>query len=249
MSTILRAIPLLLAAGLAAVAALAAGPAGAAEFSVTPIRVELKPGALSETITIINHLPQRLRVSARLMAWTQDAAGNDVYRDSTDLIFFPRQLEVEGNGKRLLRVGGKAPAMAAESAYRLYIEEEPEPAEQQGTARVVMRFRFGVPVFVPPPGARPVADVGQPTLSAGKLSVVVRNSGTSHFRLVRVAVSDAGSFSREIAGWYSLAGTERTYTVDIPPDVCRRAPALNVTLEGEGIKIERTLNVAPAHCG
>jgi fimbrial chaperone protein len=232
----------------AALAACGLAPALAAEFSVTPIRVELKPGVLSETITVTNNAKARLRVAVKLQEWTQDESGADVYKDSSDLVYFPRQLELEGDAKRLVRVGVKSPAGVVERTYRLFIEEEPEPAGPQGRAQVSFYFRFGVPIFLPPAVPKVQPEVAQPTLKAGKVSVVVKNAGNQHFRLNKLSLSDGGSFSTEIAGWYSLAGSTRTYTLDVPRDACRQARSLNLLLEGEGLRIDRKLDVDPANC-
>jgi len=222
--------------------------ASAGEFSVTPIRAELKPGQMSETITVINHAAQRLRVNIKLMEWTQDASGKDIYKESSDLIYFPRQMDLEPDAKRLVRVGAKVPAGVTERAYRLYVEEEPDLPAAGGRPQVALRFRFGVPVFLPPPAAKPVPEVMEPQLAAGKLSIAVKNAGNAHFRLNKVSVTDGATFSQEVAGWYSLAGTERSYSVDIPREVCRKGGTLSVILEGEGLRFDRKLNVDPARC-
>jgi fimbrial chaperone protein len=222
--------------------------AHAAEFSVTPIRVDLKAGVLSETITVTNHANARLRVSVKLQEWTQDATGADVYTDSNDLVYFPRQLEIDPESKRLVRVGLKTPAGVTERTYRLFIEEDREPTVSGERAQVSFYFRFGVPIFLTPAAPRQQPEVGEPRLAGGKVSVAVKNAGNEHFRLNRVSLSDGGSFSTEVAGWYSLAGSTRSYSLDVPRDVCRRAKTLNLTLEGEGIRIDRKLDVDPANC-
>lgn len=239
----------------AAVASLAAallwacaGTAGASEFSVTPIRVELKAGAMSETITVTNHSKDKLRVGVRLMEWTQDAEGKDVYKDSSDLVYFPRQMELEGDAKRLVRVGIKSPAGLVERAYRLFIEEQPEAAPDANRAQVSFYFRFGVPVFLPPAVPKPQPEVPEPTLRGGKLAIVVDNPGNQHFRLSRIAISDGAGYLQEVSGWYSLAGSHRTYSADIPRDVCRKATAFSIALEGEGFRLDRKVNVDPASC-
>lgn len=241
-----RARGLILAATMAA-GLTATRPGLAAEFSVTPIRVELKSGVLTDTITVTNHAANRLRVSVKLQEWTQDATGNDVYKDSADLVYFPRQLELEPEARKLVRVGIKQPAGTVEKTYRLFIEEEPQAA---GSARsqVAFYFRFGVPIFLPPAVPRAQPEVAEPKLQAGKVSVMVRNPGNQHFRLTRLGLSDGEGFSKEIAGWYSLAGSERTYTVEVPPEICRKARTLNLALEAEGFRIDRKLHVDPANC-
>lgn len=232
----------------AALLAAAAAPASAGEFSVTPIRVELKAGAMNETIAVTNHGREKLRLSVRLMEWSQDAEGKDVYQDSSDLVYFPRQMEVEPEGKRLVRVGIKAPAGVAERTYRLFIEEQPDAVPDPTRSQVAFYFRFGVPVFLAPAVPRPQPQVAEPTLKGGKLSIPVKNTGNQHFRLVKLAISDGAGYLQEISGWYSLAGSERTYTADIPREVCRKAAALSVALEGEGFRLDRKVNVDPASC-
>lgn len=222
--------------------------ASAADFSVTPIRAELKQGAMSETITVTNNSSARLRVSVKLLEWTQDASGMDVYTESGDLIYFPRQMDVDAGAKRLVRVGAKNPAAMSERAYRLFIEELPEPTPTGAGAAVTFYFRFGVPIFLPPPIPRAQPDVMEPVLEKGKLSLVVRNTGNQHFRLNKLTVTDGAGYTQEIAGWYSLPGTSRTYAADIPAEACRRAGVLSIKLEGEGISIDRKLDVDSARC-
>ena len=229
-------------------AACLAGPAQASEFSVSPVRAELRAGALSETITVTNRGNTPLRVGVKIMEWTQDAQGQDVYRDTGDLVYFPRQMELEPEGKRLVRVGAKTPAAGVERTYRMFIEELPEPSADAAHAQVAVYFRFGVPIFLTPVAPHGEPEIGEPSVEHGKLSLTVRNPGNQHVRILKLVVSDAAGFSREIAGWYSLAGSQRTYALDLPREVCRRAPTLSVAVEGEGLRADRKLHVDPARC-
>lgn len=237
------------AAVLAAASTLAVPAARASEFAVSPVRAELKPGALSETITVTNSGTTRMRLAVRVMAWTQDAQGQDVYTQTGDLVYFPRQMDLEPGAKRLVRVGAKAPATGTERSYRMFIEEQPDPSAAPARAQVAVYFRFGVPVFLRPAAVRTDLVISEPVLQRGKLSLQVRNEGNVHARLLRLKVEDGSGFSREVPAWYLLPGAQRTYTVDIPPQVCRRARALSAAVEGEqGLRADRTLHVDPARC-
>ena len=232
---------------LAAASAASVG-AQAGSFTVSPIRADLKAGVLSETITITNDAPAKLRLLVKLMTWAQDESGRDVYTDSNDLVYFPRQLEIEPGGKRLVRVGARAPALGTERAYRLFIEEVPE-ARSSGQSAVSFYFRFGVAVFVTPSDASARPEIQQPQLRAGKASLAVHNPGTQHFRAAKVTFTDTAGWSSDVGGWYSLPGTSRRYEVEVPPAICRKTRTLAVSLEAEdGAKIERTLDVDPASC-
>jgi fimbrial chaperone protein len=231
----------------AILAVLLATPAGAAEFSVVPIRVDLKPGTLTETITVGNDAAAPLRVAMKLMEWSQDEHGEDVYKDSSDLVYFPRQMEVAPGARRLVRIGVKSLPTGEERTYRLFIEEVPAGDANAGSG-VNFFFRFGVPVFVTPPTSKPDITAGEAALNKGKLSVAVQNTGNRHYRFNRVVFSNGAGFVRKIAGWYSLAGTRRSYSIDIPAAMCRASEALTVQLEGEGVNLERKVKVDPQNC-
>lgn len=213
-----------------------------------PVRAELRAGALSQTITLTNRGTERIRVAVKLMEWTQDAQGRDVYQDTTDLVYFPRQFELEPDGRRLVRVGANAPPGPVERSYRLFFEEQPQAAADANRAQVAVYFRVGVPVFLVPAGARPQAEVGEPVIDQGKLSLQVRNTGNQHVRVLKVRVEDGAGFAHEIPGWYTLAGAQRTYALDLPREVCRQGRTLSVKVEGDGVGADRKLHVDPARC-
>lgn len=220
---------------------------GAADVSVAPLRADLRAGALNETITISNRSAEPLRVATRLVEWTQDADGRDVYRETGDIVYFPRQAKIDPEGKGLVRVGARSPAGATERTYRLFIEEQVQPSTD-ARAQVQVAFRFSVPIFLEPATPRTDLQVQEPRLERGKVLVPVHNAGNVHVRLLRVVVDDAVGFRREVNGWYALAGAQRTYAVDVPPEVCRKAGTLNVAVEGEGVRAERQLHVDAARC-
>lgn len=223
--------------------------AEAAEVFVSPVRAELRAPSLSETISVSNLGHSPMRVAVKLMEWSQDADGKDVYKETADVVYFPRQMEIAPQGKRQVRVGATAPGGGTERTYRLFIEEQPDPAAAPAPAQVMVYFRMGVPVFVPPEQGRPQAEFSEPTLERGKVSLHVKNAGNRHLRLLRLKLEDGAGFSREAPGWYTLAGAQKTYSLDVPRDVCRRARTLSIVIEGEGIRADRKLDVDPARCG
>lgn len=222
--------------------------AHATEFSVSPIRADLKPGALTETVTVTNHASARLRVNVKVMEWTQDDQGADVYKESGDLVYFPRQMDIEPESKRLVRLGAKAVAPATERAYRLFIEEQPPAAADPSRPQVAFFFRFSIPVFLPPPQAKPQPEIGVPVLDKGKLAFTVRNGGNQHLRVLRILVTDDSGHQQEVPGWYLLAGRGKSYTAEIPPEVCRKAKTLDIDVQGEDAQAKRKLDVDPARC-
>ena len=240
-----RALALVLAAALLAAPPLSWG----GDFSVSPIRAELKPGSLSETISVTNHSDKPMRVGVRLLSWTQDSEGKDVLTESGDLIYFPRQMDIEPGARRLVRIGAKNPAGPVERAYRLFIEEVPPAgAATQPGMQVAVYFRFGLPIFLPPAVPRQQPEFADSVVRKGELQFQIRNPGNQHFRLTKVQVSDGAGFSVNVGGWYTLAGASRTYTAQIPAEVCQKSRKLIVLAEGDGVRLEREVDLSLANC-
>ncbi len=228
---------------------LAAAGAHAAEFSVSPIRLELERGARSAAVTVTNDDARPLRMQLRLMEWTQDASGADVYRDSDELIYFPRMMSVQPGEKRLVRVGLKSsPAGAVERSYRLYLDELPDGALPVAASGLNFTIRFALPIFVPAAQAQPGGAIDAVTLRRGKLRVAVRNTGNQHFRIGAIAVRSPGGFSADAAGWYLLPGAVRVHTIEIPTEACRGLRRLEVTVKADQLSLEGGLDVEPWMC-
>lgn len=231
---------------------LAAPAADAAEFSVSPIRVEMPRGARSAAVSVGNEDQRPLRMQLRLMEWTQDGEGKDLYRESDELIYYPRMMTVPPQDKRLVRIGLRspsgAPAGAAERTYRLYIDELPALDEgAPAVSGVSFTIRFALPVFVPPVEPKLRGAIDSITLQDGKLRVAVSNPGNLSFRIASVAAR-SGAFAAEAGGWYLLAGATRVHTLDIPAEACRKLRRLDVTVKADKLSLEGGLDVEAGMC-
>lgn len=235
---------------LAAAGALACASAAALAqgFGVTPLRVELDAGARSAILTIINDGDEPGAYRVQLARWTQDAAGNDGYADSSELIYFPQQLRIPQKDRRIVRIGLRAAPPDAEQAYRLYVEElaKPRPPGEGGKGTVSgigVTLRFGVPVFVRPAQPRVAGAVSGLELGKSTVRAEVRNSGNAHFRIRQIQVSGvdaagASTFEQAVDGWYLLAGAARAYAIVLPADVCRKTARVRFAVKAEEVEFE-----------
>lgn len=226
--------------------------AHAGDFGVSPIRVDLDRNTKSALITVTNDDARPLAFQVRAMEWTQDAAGADRYADSADLVYFPRQLKVPPKESRVVRVGYKVPAVQAEKAYRLFIEELADPDAKPSQTGVAITLRFGVPVFLRPAELRLAGEV-RLNAEAGAARALVRNTGNAHFRIasVRYTGLDAGGkpvFEQALDGWYLLAGAERPYILKLPPEQCALARTLRAEAVAEGLSLRAEQALGPGHC-
>lgn len=227
--------------------------ARAGDWRVSPIRLDLGRDAKSGAVTVTNDSDDRLQVQMKAFEWTQDAEGKDRYDETGEILFFPRLMILERKEERILRAGIRVPAAAKEKTYRLFIEEIPGPRKAEGV-NVAVAIRFGVPIFVKPLKEEVRGEVGVLTMSAGVLLVPVKNTGNVHFVVQSVLVrgrNGAGEeiFSRELSGWYLLAGASRGYTTTVPAEACFNAAVIEAEVKTDKLPLRGRMGVDRSMCG
>jgi fimbrial chaperone protein len=241
---------------LAALAVMVPGSQGA-DFSVSPMLLELERGARSAEIQVQNLDQRPIRFQVRGADWRQDEAGKNVYVDSQTLIWFPRALELAPGESRIIRVGVRATPALQEQAYTVFLQEVALgglPAEKAAGAQIRLLLSVSVPVFVPPAKPNPGGAVESAELRGGSLNVVVANGGNRHFSYREAAIVGLGpdgieKFSQKVQGRTLLAGSRQQFQVRIPQDVCGQLRELALTLTtSEQSEIMRRLNVSRADC-
>ena len=235
-------------------------PAAAGEFQVTPMSLDLPAGAKSGAFSVINNGNEKLNCEISIVEWSQDANGEDLYKPTKDLVFFPKLMTVEPHGQHIIRIGVTGQPGATEKTYRLFVTEIPaskNPAKVGETnikASVGIAFRFSMPIFRKPVQENSSSAVEKIELAKGALKVVIKNKGNTHLRIYTINVTGKGAngktlFSKEIAGWYILHGLSRSHGTEIPPDVCAKLSRVDVAVEGDNVKLGGSLNVLKAMCG
>jgi fimbrial chaperone protein len=241
--------PALAGALLALTLAVSASPSLAGEFAVSPVRLDLDRNAKTGVVTVSNDAQEKLQVQMQLFEWTQDADGKDHYEPSSDLVFFPKVMSLKKGEQKLIRAGFKVPATTTEKTYRLFIEEIPEPKVSEGQgATINVAIRFGVPIFLKPQKEESRGELTKVAVAQNKLAIAVNNTGNQHFIIKTIAVQSGDSFRKEINGWYLLAGAARTYSVDIPADVCKSLAKLDVNIKTDKLELSRSVDVTPEMC-
>ena len=239
--------PRALRAAILALAALATCAAHGAMFGVSPIRIDLTPETRTAVINVSNDDTRKLYFQAKLVEWTQSPDGKDHYAESKDLVFFPPIFTIEPGEKRIVRVGSKGPVMPAHRAYRLFIEELPDPnAKAVGGSQVAVRMRFGVPIVMGKGEARPVVVEAVP--GAGNVKAKIRNEGDRLVRFDEVTLSAAGRVVGNSAGWYVFPGVTREFVVPVDPQACPVSGELELRATVDGKSTRASVAAEPALC-
>jgi fimbrial chaperone protein len=230
--------------------------ASAGEFQVSPIMLDLGKTNKSGTITVSNAGTEKINLQIQAMEWKQDAEGKDQYSGTNDIIYFPKIVAVDKGDSQLIRVGIKEGLTEREKTYRLYIQEIPDPgktAPDKGKFQIAVMIRFGVPIFIKPVIENLKGIVGPVAMAKGTASAVVKNTGNVHLKIITVTVRGRMSdgqevFSKELQGWYLLAGAVREYSAAIPQDVCLKLAQIEVNVKSEELTFSGIQSITKEMC-
>ncbi len=236
-----KARSILLAAGIV----FSCGVTQASGLQVAPVSLTFLPNSSSaQGIWLTNTGQKPLPAQVRVFHWTQQG-GEDVLTTTQDLAISPPMLNLAPGAKqliRVIRVGAKASPSTREDAFRLLIDELPQPmANQQSGVQYVMRY--SIPVFVSPAGSANVKLAAASlqwslTFEAGKPVLGVQNTGTVHAQLSEATLNVPNKpplvLSKGLLG-YALPGMARQWQL----------PGSAVPLSGE-VTLSVRINGAPS---
>jgi len=223
------------------------------DLRVTPVKLFFDQQFKNGIITVINEGDEPIQVEIKASEWTQDAEGKDQYNQTEDIIFFPKVLKIEKGEQRAVRAGMKSAAVSQEKTYRLFIKELPKATpETQGT-QIRFAVQFALPIFVKPVKEEMKGEINSITQETGKLKIDVHNAGNTHFRIESVQVKGfdrkgVENFSKEIAGWYVLAGVTRTFETMIAQEVCLDTAKVSVEVKSEQLMLHDEMDIINTLC-
>jgi fimbrial chaperone protein len=207
----------LFAFALFVLAAAAADAACAANFSVSPLRLELSAAAPVAVVELGNSGDAPVTVQAQARSWTQ-SSGQDEYGEARPFIINPTIFTIPPAGRQVVRIALRGtPPRDVEGAYRLVMTEI--PSATPGAAPVAPGFRVAlrmdIPVYVSPqqPGAQPDPRFGLDP-GGGRPRIVIGNGGAAHFRMVDVTVSDGAETVAALPVLVVLPGATRS--IELP---------------------------------
>lgn len=211
----------------------------AGNLQVAPILLEFGEGQQAQALWLENNGTRPLHAQVRVRQWTQDGSA-DVLEPSDTLQASPAIAEIAAGQRQLVRIlrptGNSAPP-PHEQAFRLLVDELPEPQEQV-TQGLQFLLRYSIPVFILPAGIRPKIERAGPATAtdatqlhgewhqtAGTLSVTLHNTGQQRIRLSQLRGLHDGATIELTPGLlgYVLPGQQMQWTLQVPP----ATPAIN----------------------
>lgn len=222
--------------------------AHAGSFAVTPIRVDFAPNVRTSAITVVNSDTRPLGFQVKLLRWTQNAKGEDVYEESKDLTYFPRLMTLDPEARRVIRLGTQGSAPDVEASYRLAIEEMPGPRDPTSGSAVAVQVRFAVPVFLAPKQAKVTTEVLGLARQGAALKFTLANRGNQHVKLEDLSLVRGTTVLGTAAGWYVLAGAQREFSIEIGTACGSPGDPVFLVLKGEGLDVRRDVTGQLSRC-
>jgi fimbrial chaperone protein len=176
----MRIIPRLAAALLLLCPSLAARAA----TQLTPLLVEFLPGQGAATLTVTNAGEEPASYDIDIEAWSF-TGDTDSLEPTEDIIASPPAVVVPPGEAQVIRLMLRRPAVEAERAYRLEINEQPSAAAR-ARRQINFAVTYSVPVFAQPKNGAKSGRLewGIDRATDGRLQLTGHNSGG---RFVRVA--------------------------------------------------------------
>jgi fimbrial chaperone protein len=228
-------------------------PAWAAEFELSPTRVQLDARHLVDTVQVGNSGASPLSFEVTVARWRMGADGTWQLEPSDDLVVHPLLLEIAPGSKARLRVGLLVPPTdPGEAAYRIELHEQPSAGAGTAGSGVRMLTKISLPVFVSGGDAGKPAPILQAARWQGDaLAFSLRNEGAAFLPpqalSLQLLAADGSVLQRQqLQGNYVLAGASLPLRVHAATALCPRAAQLALHLEETGTDLR--LPLQPRHC-
>lgn len=226
---------------------------GAAGLQVAPISLQFLPSSPAQGLWLTNTGSNTLHAQVRVFDWTQND-GQDVLTPTQALAASPPMLSLAPGARQLVRVirlGAPDPG-GDESAYRLLVDELPQPdAPQQTGVRYVLRY--SIPVFTapasPPDAAATAAALRWSLLQDGDgMALQVQNTGAFHAQLSQVSLLPPGKEPVELSAGllgYALPGQTMRWPLKLAAAHPAPGTRLKVSINGKPVEQAVAIGTLP----
>lgn len=167
----------------AALVGAAPSPACAGNFSVSPLRVEMKGSHRLEVLTITNADDAPLSIQIELKNWRQQG-GDELLDETHDLLVTPPIFKMAPHGQQVVRIALRRDAdPLRELDYRVLLTEIPAPPSKDFSGMQVA-LQLSLPIFVAPPVfEHSELNWTAKWLADGTVQISASNSGNAHMRV------------------------------------------------------------------
>lgn len=186
-------------------------------FSVTPVRIYMKPSDKAVAVTITNESDEELVMQADVYSWKQKPDGTDDLALTEDMLVAPPIIKVPAKSHQVVRLARLVPPLPSEQmTYRLIVREIPEARQIKEKVQVQLALAFSMPVFITPPGAKNKLDCTIARGAANAVNAVCENTGNAYAQPLNFVLTGATGdkqLASRAQGGYILPGIKRSFEI------------------------------------
>jgi fimbrial chaperone protein len=221
---------------------LTGGAARAQSLMVLPVNIQMAPGQMATTLTVINRGDSETAIQVRAYAWSQ-LNGDDQLTVSDAVLVSPPLTSIAPGAAQVVRLILRRSPEGREATYRIVLDQIPPPA-LPGKVRVVLRM--SIPIFAQP-ATRVLPHVYfHIERDAGRIFLVALNDGRRHevIREIVLWTSDGRKLKTESsASPYVLAGVTRRWPINAQGALPLPDETLRLTARADSGAIEQQVQV------
>ncbi|MBM4137860.1 MAG: molecular chaperone [Nitrospira sp.] len=83
------------------------GSANPITFDINPVRIFFDAKVTTEKLNVRNSGDRDFSLQLRVYKWSQDAHGEDIYEETTDIVIFPKIVTIKKGEEKIIRIGTK----------------------------------------------------------------------------------------------------------------------------------------------
>lgn len=208
-------------------------PALAGVFSVTPVRIFMKPRDRAVAITLVNEGDTPVALQADIHAWSQGPDGADQLVLTEDMILSPPIIKLAPRTRQVVRLALLKPADASrELTYRMIVREIPEAVAPQANAmEVPIALALNMPVFITPPVAK--RELSCDAARAGEqVQALCSNTGSAYAQIREIQLRRGEQvLARFEGGNYILPGVRKAIALTGGQNVPGGEAQLNIVFD------------------
>jgi len=211
---------------------LSVGAARAQSLTVLPVIIQMAPGELAISLTVINVGDSETSVQVRAFAWKQ-TGDTDKLDNSDAVLTSPPIATIEPGTSQVVRLVLREPPKGQEATYRILLDQIPPPAAP-GTVRIALRL--SIPIFAEPESRAVSHLTFHVERDAGQAYLVALNDGGRHETIRDIALTTSqGAVLKtdDKASPYILAGATRRWAIVTSGGVPAAGGSLRMTARAD----------------
>lgn len=221
------------------------GTARAQALTVLPVTVEMTPGQMAVSLTVINQGTSETSVQIRAYAWSQSGADGEELLTASDVVLAsPPQATIPPATAQVVRLVLRRGPKDKESTYRILLDQIPAPA-QPGVVQIALRM--SIPIFAQPTSVTVPNVKYRVERNAGQIYLVAVNGGGRHetLRDIVLKTTDGKVVKTEAnASPYVLAGATRRWRIVDQVGLPATGGTLHLTAHADAGAIDQPVSVS-----